>query len=55
MKKNYTAPEATLINLVVEGMMAASIKLSDETVKTEQDVLSNQKGWDSTDWSGDED
>lgn len=60
MKKTYSAPSAMAINLIAEGMMAASnesqIKYtSDETVNNESNILSNSKGWSSESWSTDED
>ncbi len=58
MKKTYSAPSAVAINLIAEGMMAASEKIqysSDETVKNENLILSNGKGWSSDNWSADED
>lgn len=60
MKKTYSAPTAMAINLIAEGMMAASneskIKYnSDETVNNESNILSNGKGWSSESWSADED
>lgn len=58
MKKTYSAPSAMAINLIAEGMMAASDKInynSDETVKNENLILSNGKGWSSESWSTDED
>lgn len=54
MKKTYSAPSAMAINLIAEGMMAASDKInynSDETVKNENLILSNGKGWSSDNWS----
>ena len=59
MKKIYSAPSAVAINLVAEGMMAASnenkIKYSsDESVNNESQILSNGKGWDSSSWTDDE-
>lgn len=56
MKKTYSAPSAAAINLVAEGMMAASnesqIKYSsDESVNNESKILSNGKGWNSNSWT----
>lgn len=54
MKKTYSAPSAMAINLIAEGMMAASDKInynSDETVKNENLILSNEKGWSSDNWT----
>ena len=58
MKKTYSAPSAVAINLVAEGMMAASnksIQYSDESVTNENQILSNGKAWKSDLWSADED
>lgn len=56
MKKTYSAPSAVTINLIAEGMMAASneskIKYSsDEVVDNESKILSNGKGWNSSSWT----
>lgn len=56
MKKTYSAPSAVAINLVAEGMMAASNKSqikysSDESVNNESQILSNGKGWNSSSWT----
>lgn len=56
MKKTYSAPSAVAINLVAEGMMAASNKSqikysSDESVNNESKILSNEKGWNSSSWT----
>ena len=56
MKKIYSAPSAVAINLVAEGMMAASNESkiqysSDESVNKESNILSNGKGWDSSSWT----
>ena len=55
MKKTYSAPSAVAINLIAEGMMAASnesqIQYSDESVNNESKILSNGKGWDSSSWT----
>lgn len=58
MKKTYSAPSAVAINLIAEGMMAVSnekIKYSDESVSNENQILSNDKAWNSDSWSADED
>lgn len=58
MKKTYSAPSAVAINLIAEGMMAVSnekIKYSDESVRNENQILSNGKAWNSDSWSADED
>lgn len=56
MKKTYSAPSAVAINLVAEGMMAASNESkiqysSDESVNNESNILSNGKGWNSSSWA----
>lgn len=59
MKKTYIAPTAATINLMVEGMMAASTDrnmdyISDETVTKETDVLSNERGWNCSNWTNED-
>lgn len=34
MKKTYIRPETQVVNIHTEGMIAASIRISDETVNT---------------------
>ena len=56
MKKTYSAPSATAINLIAEGMMATSNGSqinynSDESVNNESKILSNEKSWNSQIWS----
>ena len=56
MKKTYIAPTSTAVNLVVEGMMALSTDRSmdysaDETVTNENNVLSNDRAWSSSNWT----
>lgn len=56
MKKTYSAPSAVAINLVAEGMMAASNESkiqysSDESVNNESNILPNGKGWNSSSWT----
>ncbi len=56
MKKTYQAPTSTAVNLVVEGMMALSTDRSmdyvaDETVTNENNVLSNDRAWNSNNWT----
>lgn len=64
MKKTYINPQAIVLELSAEGMMAASIAIggtdnsgTTEKVKEEVQVLSNRHGWDSSNWTetGDED
>lgn len=56
MKKTYQAPTSAAVNLVVEGMMALSTDRSmdysaDETVTNENNVLSNDRAWSSSNWT----
>lgn len=56
MKKTYIAPTSAAVNLVVEGMMALSTDRSmdysaDETVTSEGNVLSNDRAWNSNNWT----
>jgi hypothetical protein len=45
MKKTYIQPEMLVVSLATEGMIAASLQLSDKTVNTAADgaQLSNKK------------
>ena len=45
MKKTYIQPEMLVVSLATEGMIAASLQLSDRTVDTSVDgaQLSNKK------------
>ena len=44
MKKTYIQPETLVVRLETEGMIAASIRISDETVDTSAgDQLTNKK------------
>ncbi len=45
MKKTYIQPEMLVVSLTTEGMIAASLQLSDRTVDTSVDgaQLSNKK------------
>lgn len=59
MKKTYIAPTSTAVNLVVEGMMALSTDRSmdysaDETVTNENNVLSNDRAWSSSNWTNED-
>lgn len=47
-KKIYTAPRVEVIDVTTEGMIAESLRIG-TTVGNEQ--LSNEKGWDSSNWS----
>ena len=45
MKKTYIQPETMVVRLQTEGMIAASLQISDETVNTSEDggQLTNKK------------
>lgn len=44
MKKTYIRPETQVVNIHTEGMIAASIRISDETVDTSNGgQLTNKK------------
>jgi hypothetical protein len=44
MKKTYIQPEMLVVNLATEGMIAASLQLSDKTVNTANgEQLTNKK------------
>ena len=48
---DYSAPQATLINLSTEGMMAMSAH-TDEGITDKNQILSNKReGWNSDMWS----
>lgn len=52
--KQYMKPQASLLMLSTESMLlAASYEVN--TNKTTDQVLSNEKNWDSTNWSDTED
>lgn len=54
MKKQYITPSAQTVELLAQGMMAlsTSMKYDDTTTVTaESKVLSNEKGWDSSNWT----
>ncbi len=52
MKKQYITPSAQTVELLAQGMMALSMKYEDTTTVTEESkVLSNEKGWDSSNWT----
>lgn len=53
MKRNYIAPQTDDTLLLVEGMMATSVEISDsETMNSESDYLSNEEKsfWGDTEW-----
>ena len=53
MKKTYIQPETLVVNLATEGMIAASLQISDKTVDTSVDggQLTNKKN---PIWGGEE-
>ena len=53
MKKTYIQPETMVVRLQTEGMIAASLQISDETVNTSEDggQLTNKKN---PIWGGEE-
>lgn len=58
MKKTYLAPSAVAINMIAEGMMAASGRLqstSEEKITNENQILSNQQNWEHPIWGANED
>lgn len=62
MKKIYQTPVAGCVELAAEGVVAGS-KLEGvtydnsgaNTIENEGDLLSNKRGWNSKEWSSDED
>ena len=44
MKKNYTAPLMTEVNVEAENMLAASLKLNDTTVDSSQMLDGGHRG-----------
>ena len=55
MRKTYSAPIATIVDLTCEGMMAQSLEIGGSTTVTnENQVLSNGQGWSSDNWTGDD-
>ena len=52
MKKTYIQPETLVVNLATEGMIAASLQISDKTVDTSDgEQLTNKKN---PIWGGEE-
>ena len=53
MKKIYITPQVSAHEFVLEGVVAASLKISDETVDTNTGQLTNKykSPWDSSQWS----
>ena len=42
MKKNYVSPLANEVNVTTEGLIAASLQMSDKTVDSRTQQLSNE-------------
>lgn len=57
MKMTYSKPQAQVINLYAEDMLAGSGNASFDVDKTKETnvIMSDQKGWSSDSWSADED
>lgn len=58
MKKTYLAPSVVAINMIAEGMMAASRTVqstSEEKITDENQILSNQQNWEHPIWGANED
>lgn len=57
MKMTYSKPQAQVINLYAEDMLAGSGNVSFDVDKTKETnvIMSDQKGWSSDSWSADED
>ena len=56
MKKIYVAPKAEQINILTEGVVAASLPTNDTTVDTNTPgtQLSNKRGWSSESWTAED-
>ena len=52
MKKAYTKPTTVEVKFEAQGMIAASLKISDQEINTatEGAQLTNKGGWDSSNW-----
>jgi hypothetical protein len=52
MKKAYTKPTTVEVKFEAQGMIAASLKMSDQTIDTSaaDQQLTNKGGWDSSNW-----
>ncbi len=51
MKKEYTKPTTIEVKFEAQGMIAASLKMSDQTIDTSAgQQLTNKGGWDSSNW-----
>lgn len=57
MKMTYSKPQAQVVNLYGEDILAGSGKASFDVDKTKETnmIMSDQKGWSSDSWSADED
>lgn len=57
MKMTYSKPQAQVINLYAEDMLAGSGNVSYDVDATKETnvIMSDQKGWSSDSWSADED
>lgn len=56
MRKQYIAPKASTVSIACEGMLAASTTLKlggTNNIVDESAVLSEGRGWDSSEWSED--
>lgn len=56
MRKQYIAPKASTVSIACEGMLAASTALKlggTNTIDDESAVLSEGRGWESSEWSED--
>ena len=53
MKKIYVAPQTEQINILTEGVVAASLPVNDREVNTSTPgaQLSNKRGWSSDMWT----
>ncbi len=52
MKKEYTKPTTIEVKFEAQGMIAASLKMSDTKIDTSAEgaQLTNKGGWDSSNW-----
>jgi hypothetical protein len=57
MKKTYIRPTCTALPFYTEGMIAASaqFKTEETSIDDETSILSRRRGWDSDNWSNDND
>lgn len=56
MRKIYVAPQTEQINILTEGVVAASLPVNDTEVNTSTPgaQLSNKRGWSSEAWTAEE-